>query len=85
MLPDYAKSKEFQNMSSIKSLIAMTRVTQTAPIQSESTPTVACFGSQSFTASERGSLQAEARCQFYETFFFVTDSGTKYGCLFVSG
>ena len=61
MLPEYAKSKEGQGLSSIKTLIGMTRVTETAPSQAETTSTVACFGSQSFTLSEHGALQSEAR------------------------
>ncbi len=61
MLPDYAKSKEMQNVSSIKAIVAMARVTDTAPPPSDMTSAVACFGSQSFTQSEHVALQAEAR------------------------
>ena len=60
MLPDYAKSKEMQNVSSIKAIVAMARVTDTAP-DVTSTSAVACFGSQSFTQSEHVALQTEAR------------------------
>ena len=82
VLTEYAKSKEMQNLSSIKTLIAMTRATQTTAML-ESTPTVACFGSQSFSSAEQESLQSEAGRIFGSTSpsggFNQTDAGSRSG------